>query len=63
MSIKREVKQRKNLQENLMRKLARYPSSNFKVGDIRQVHNPKTGVWDVKGEVERVSDHQGEGEV
>ena len=59
ISMRRKVEKRKNIQENWMKKLGRVSGSDFKIGDLVCVHDTKTGVRSIKGEIEEVVDHDG----
>ena len=58
INMKKEVEKRKKMQGRWMDRLGRCSSTDFKEGDLVRVQDPKSGVWNIKGEIQEVREHQ-----
>ena len=58
IQMKKEVEKRKKMQSRWMDRLGRCSNTDFKEGDQIRAQDPKTGVWNLKGEIKEIREHQ-----
>ena len=58
LNMKRDVEGRKKMQVRWMDKLGRTSITDYKKGDLVRVQDQKTGVWNIKGEIDEVREVQ-----